>query len=218
MSVSQRQLFGEEASSREKVVTVQFFHSVWQPRARIMRELVGLYEYPQFIRLKPSPPNANVRTGQGLGYGDIYFSSFHLEATHLPLHLLIHYFFFWYKTSLRPMQLHLNAIQILSYALSINREYNWGIGLVDMFRCYKLLLCWKGVYLYTLALNENGGSFLIQHKTTKNDRKMMLLLFLESGCVMTSGLYQSSSRLVMFGISENVLTVNHFGLTRQHGL
>lgn len=78
--------------------------SVWQPRARQIKELIAECEYPQFLVLKGSPLDADVRTSRGLGYREVYFSSYHIQAIQLPLHPLIHYFLF--GTNLCPMQLH----------------------------------------------------------------------------------------------------------------
>lgn len=120
--------------------------------------------FPTSSALKPHPPNANVRTSEGLGYGEIYFSSYHLQAIDLLFNHLIHYFL--YRTKLCPMQQHPNVFHILSCALLINNQYNWDIGLGNIFCCHKLIPCWKDKDLCTLSPDENDGSFLIQRKTT----------------------------------------------------
>lgn len=71
-----------------------FTPSVLQPRARRMRELREQCDYPHFIHLKAPPPTVNVRTGEGLEYKEIYFSTFHLQALDLSLHPLVHYFLY----------------------------------------------------------------------------------------------------------------------------
>lgn len=124
---------------------------------------------PNFFHLKALPLNVNVRTDEGLGYGEIYFFSYHLTAMDLPFHPLIYYFL--YRTNLCAMQLHLNVFHILSCALSINDQYNWEIGLGGIFCCDRLISYQKGKDLYTLSPNEYGGSFLMQHKTIEKGWK-----------------------------------------------
>lgn len=69
------------------------------------------------------------------------------------------------------MELHGNIFCILSYALSINDQYNWDKGLRDIFYYYKLIPCQKGKDRYTLSLDETDGSFLMQCKTIKKGWK-----------------------------------------------
>lgn len=82
------------------------------------------------------------------------------------------------------MQLHLNVFCNFFYALTINGQYNWDIGLGDIFRCYKLIPWQKGKDLYTLAPDKNGGSFFLQRKNTENGWK--------DHAIVVSGEWQSA--------------------------
>lgn len=84
-----------------------------------MRELDEQCDFPYFIHLKAPPLNANVRTSKGLDYGEIYFSSYHLQAIDLPLYPLIHCFLS--KINLCCcVQLYPDVFRILSCALLID--------------------------------------------------------------------------------------------------
>lgn len=70
--------------------------------------------------------------------------------------------------------------------------------------------CQKGVYLYTLDLDENGGSFLFKVKPLKNDGKIMLFLSVESGSVLTFSHYQSDDLSVTQVLSSSSYTILSF--------
>lgn len=144
MSKSEREFFVEEVISPEKRIKSE---EIWEPKPRRMRELMQSCDCPEYIPLRPPNRDVDVRAGLGLGYNEIYFSSFHLYAIHLPLHPLIHYFL--YRANRCPMQLHPNVFKILSCALSINVKYNWGICFADIFQCFKLIHCRNGKDLYS---------------------------------------------------------------------
>lgn len=168
MSSSEWESSGDEAVPAKEVVDVDNARkkpSVWQPRVRRINELIAKYGHSEMISLKGPLPNVDVWTDTGLGYGENYLSSYQLQAIDLPLHPLIYYFL--YRTNFCLMQLHPNAFCLLSSALSLNYEYNWKIGLRDLFRCYKLIPCCKGKDLYTLARVHEGSNYVEQRKTTE---------------------------------------------------
>lgn len=63
ISLSEQESFGNKACTHDRVETIEIIPTVWQPRARRMRELVESCDFPSFICPKPLPLNANVRTG-----------------------------------------------------------------------------------------------------------------------------------------------------------
>lgn len=79
-----RKSFDGEVSSPERVEVVEISPplgvtpSVWQPRAMRMKEFSEQCDYPNYFGLKAPHLNSNVRMGEVLDYGEIFFWSYHL--------------------------------------------------------------------------------------------------------------------------------------------